>query len=50
VQQANTLAFIEKNFQVEKDNIDLAAQLQRICIENGIDISKDDKSILDQAF
>ena len=42
VKQVQALEFIDRNFQKVKDDIDLYQNLHRICLQSGIENTKDD--------
>lgn len=46
VQQIKALEYTKDNIQEWSDKIDLCSQLQRICLENKIEISKEEQSML----
>ena len=50
VKQVQALEFIDKHFQKVKDEIDLYQNLQRICQQNGISISKEDIKLMSEMF
>lgn len=50
VKQVQALEFIDKHFQDVKDEIDLYQNLQRICAQNGIPISKEDSKLISEIY
>ena len=50
VKQVQALEFIDKHFQKVKDEIDLYQNLQRICQQNGISISKEDIKLISEMY
>ena len=50
VRQVQELDFIDKHFQKVKDEIDLYQNLQWICQQNGIPISKEDTKLISEMY